>query len=30
LSEYACDVLQVWKREQGSGSTYVFPKPDLP
>jgi integrase len=30
LSEYACDVLKVWKREQGSGSTYVFPSPIFP
>jgi integrase len=30
LSEYACDVLKVWKGEQGSGSTYVFPSPIFP
>jgi integrase len=30
LSAYACDVLRVWKREQGSGSTYVFPSPVFP
>jgi integrase len=30
LSEYACEVLQAWKREQGSNSTFVFPSPLLP
>lgn len=30
LSEFACEVLQAWKREQGSNSTFVFPSPRLP
>jgi integrase len=30
LSQYACDVLQAWKKEQGSNSDYVFPSPVLP
>jgi integrase len=30
LSEYACDVLQAWKKEGASKSEYVFPSPVLP
>jgi len=30
LSQYACDVLQAWKKEQASKSEYVFPSPVLP
>jgi len=30
LSQYACDVLQAWKKEQASKSQYVFPSPVLP
>ena len=30
LSEYACEVLQAWKKETGSTSEYVFPSPVLP
>ena len=30
LSEYACEVLQAWKREQGSKSRFIFPSPRLP
>ena len=30
LSEYACEVLQAWKREQGSKIKFVFPSPHLP
>jgi integrase len=29
LSEYACDVLQAWKKEGASKSEYVFPSPVL-
>jgi integrase len=29
LSQYACDVLQAWKKEQASTSEYVFPSPVL-
>jgi integrase len=27
LSDYACEVLTAWKKEQGSASPYVFPTP---
>jgi integrase len=30
LSEYACDVLKAWKKEQGSTSPYIFPSPKYP
>jgi hypothetical protein len=30
LSQYACDVLHAWKKEQASRSEYVFPSPVLP
>jgi integrase len=30
LSEYACDVLRAWNKEQGSKSPFVFPSPHLP
>jgi integrase len=30
LSEYACEVLQAWSKEQGSKSPYVFPSPICP
>jgi integrase len=30
LSQYACDVLQAWKKEEASKSEYVFPSPVLP
>jgi hypothetical protein len=29
LSEYACDVLQAWKKEEASRSEYIFPSPVL-
>ena len=29
LSQYACDVLQAWKKEEASTSEYVFPSPVL-
>jgi integrase len=30
LSQYACDVLQAWKKEEASKSEFVFPSPVLP
>jgi integrase len=30
LSEYACEVLQAWNKEQASKSPYVFPSPICP
>jgi integrase len=30
LSEYACDVLKAWKKEQDSTSPYIFPSPKYP
>jgi integrase len=30
LSEYACDVLRAWNKEQASKSPFVFPSPHLP
>jgi integrase len=30
LSDYACDVLAAWKREQGASSPYLFPSPIRP
>jgi len=30
LSEYACDVLQAWRKEAALTSKYVFPSPVLP
>jgi len=30
LSEYACDVLRAWKKEQASKSPFVFPSPQRP
>jgi integrase len=30
LSQYACDVLQAWKKESPPKSEYVFPSPVLP
>ena len=30
LSEYACDVLQAWRKETALTSEYVFPSPVLP
>jgi integrase len=30
LSEYACEVLWAWKKEQGSTSPYIFPSPVRP
>jgi integrase len=30
LSEYACEVLQAWSKEQASKSPYVFPSPICP
>lgn len=30
LSEYACEVLRAWKKEQGSASPYLFPSPIHP
>jgi integrase len=30
LSEYACDVLRAWNKEQGSKSPFVFPSPHRP
>jgi integrase len=29
LSQYACEVLQAWKKEEASTSEYVFPSPVL-
>ena len=30
MSQYACDVLQAWKKEGASKSEYLFPSPVLP
>jgi integrase len=30
LSEYACEVLQAWKKEQASNSPFLFPSPICP
>jgi integrase len=30
LSEYACEVLQAWNKEQASKGPFVFPSPHLP
>jgi integrase len=30
LSEYACDVLRTWRKEQASKSPFIFPSPHLP
>jgi integrase len=30
LSQYACDILHAWKKEEASKSEYVFPSPVLP
>ena len=30
LSEYACEVLQAWKKEQASSSPFLFPSPICP
>ncbi len=30
LSEYACDVLRAWKKEQTAKSAFVFPSPNRP
>jgi hypothetical protein len=30
LSEYACEVLQAWNKEQANKSPFVFPSPHLP
>ncbi|MFZ1033666.1 MAG: site-specific integrase, partial [Candidatus Acidiferrales bacterium] len=30
LSEYACEVLQAWNKDQASKSRYVFPSPVCP
>jgi integrase len=30
LSEYACEVLQAWKKEQGSDIPFLFPSPICP
>src|SRR5712692_2944560 len=30
LSQFACDVLQAWKKEEASKGDYIFPSPVLP